>query len=66
MKLIEQFIHLLNKYFSSACTVAGTELNAKNTTVSKINMISLLMESILSGETENHTSNYSGDSHIHT
>ena len=66
MKLIERFIHLLNKYFPSACIVAGTELDAKNTTVSKINLISLLTESILSGETENYTSNYSGDSHIHT
>ena len=66
VKLIEQLIHLLNKYFPSACIVADTELDAKNTTVSKINLISRLMESILSGETENYTSNYSGDSHIHT
>ena len=66
MKLVEWFIHLLNKYFPSACVVAGTELDAKNTTVSKTNLVPPLMESILSGETENYTSNYSGDSHRHT
>lgn len=66
MKLVEQFIHLLNKYFPSACVMAGTELDAKNTTVSKTNLVPLLTESILSGETENYTSKYSGDSHRHT
>lgn len=55
MKLVEWLTHLLNKYFSRDCVMAGAELAAENPTVSKLILVILLAEPILSGETENYT-----------